>query len=363
MEESEKIKLESFIEEVGSHKGRHTELVTVYIPAGYSLSNVVRQIEQEKSTASNIKSKNTRKAVLDSLEKIERQLKLIGRTPENGMAIFAGNISPTEGVEQIEMWTIEPPVPLKTRLYRCDQDFVLEPLKEMLEIGDLYGLLVIDRKDAAIGLLEGKQIKVLKKLTSGVPSKVRAGGQSSQRFHRVTEGLAKEFFRRVAEDMKEIFFNMPKLKGILVGGPMPTKDEFLEQGNLVTALKEKVAAVKDIGYADEHGLKLLVEASSEDLAEQEIIKEKKLLEKFFNTLAKNPSRTAYGLAEVKNAMKQGAVDTLILSKQLAKEHIIEMTKMAVDIGAKVEIASMETQEGEQFYNITKGFGAILRFVL
>jgi len=204
MEESEKIKLESFIEEVGSHKGRHTELVTVYIPAGYSLSNVVRQIEQEKSTASNIKSKNTRKAVLDSLEKIERQLKLIGRTPENGMAIFAGNISPTEGVEQIEMWTIEPPVPLKTRLYRCDQDFVLEPLKEMLEIGDLYGLLVIDRKDAAIGLLEGKQIKVLKKLTSGVPSKVRAGGQSSQRFHRVTEGLAKEFFRRVAEDMKEM---------------------------------------------------------------------------------------------------------------------------------------------------------------
>ena len=144
---------------------------------------------------------------------------------------------------------------------------------------------------------------------------------------------------------------------------MPTKDEFLEQGNLVTALKEKVAAVKDIGYADEHGLKLLVEASSEDLAEQEIIKEKKLLEKFFNTLAKNPSRTAYGLAEVKNALKQGAVDTLILSKQLAKEHIIEMTKMAVDIGAKVEIASMETQEGEQFYNITKGFGAILRFVL
>ena len=258
MEESEKIKLESFIEEVGSHKGRHTELVTVYIPAGYSLSNVVRQIEQEKSTASNIKSKNTRKAVLDSLEKIERQLKLIGRTPENGMAIFAGNISPTEGVEQIEMWTIEPPVPLKTRLYRCDQDFVLEPLKEMLEIGDLYGLLVIDRKDAAIGLLEGKQIKVLKKLTSGVPSKVRAGGQSSQRFHRITEGLTKEFYKRIAEEMKKIFFEMPKLKGILVGGPIPTKNEFVEGDYLITKLREKVIDVIDSGDTDETGLKELV---------------------------------------------------------------------------------------------------------
>ncbi|MBI2047384.1 peptide chain release factor aRF-1 [Candidatus Pacearchaeota archaeon] len=363
MQESEKIKLESFIEDVGKHKGRHTELVTVYIPAGYNLNNVTRQIEQEKSTASNIKSKNTRKAVLDSLEKIERQLKLIGRTPENGLAVFAGNISETEGVEQIELWTIEPPMPLKARLYRCDQDFVLEPLKEMLEVGELYGLLVIDRKDATIGLLEGKQIKVLKKLTSGVPSKVRAGGQSSQRFARITEGLAKEFFRRVAEHMKEIFFDMPKLKGILVGGPMPTKDDFLEQGNLATTLKEKVVAVKDLGYVDEHGLKLLVEASSEDLAEQEIIKEKKLLEKFFNVLAKNPSRVAYGLSEVKNALQKGAVETLILSKKLAKEHIIEMTRMAGDIAAKVEIVSVETPEGEQFYSITKGFGAILRFVI
>lgn len=363
MQESEKIKLESFIEEVGKHKGRHTELVTVYVPAGYNLNNVTRQIEQEKSTASNIKSKNTRKAVLDSLEKIERQLKLIGRTPENGLAVFAGNISETEGVEQIELWTIEPPMPLKARLYRCDQDFVLEPLKEMLEIGELYGLLVIDRKDATIGLLEGKQIKVLKKLSSGVPSKVRAGGQSAARFSRITEGLAKEFFRRVAEHMKEIFFDMPRLKGILVGGPMPTKDDFLEQGNLATALKEKVVAVKDLGYVDEHGLKLLVEASSEDLAEQEIIKEKKLLENFFNVLAKNPSKIAYGLAEVKNALKKGAVEILILSKKLEKEHIIEMTKMAEDIASKVEIVSVETPEGEQFYSITKGFGAILRFVI
>ena len=45
---------------------------------------------------------------------------------------------------------------------------------------------------------------------------------------------------------------------------IPTKEEFLEDGQLVTKLKEKVIAVKDIGYVDEHGLKLLVEASQED---------------------------------------------------------------------------------------------------
>src|SRR3989344_2540275 len=136
-------------------------------------------------------------------------------------------------------------------------------------------------------MLEGKQIKIIRKLTSGVPGKVRAGGQSSQRFHRITEGLAKEFFRRVAENMKEIFFDMPRLKGILIGGPIPTKEEFLEEGQLATKLKEKVIAVKDIGYTDEHGLELLVEESEKDIAEQELIKEKNILTRFFETLGKH----------------------------------------------------------------------------
>ena len=115
-------------------------------------------------------------------------------------------------------------MPLKIRLYRCDKEFVLDALKEMLEVSEVFGLLVMDRKEATIGLLEGKRIKTLQKMTSGVPSKIKAGGQSAARFHRITEGLTKEFYKRIADEMKRIFFDMPKLKGILVGGPIPTKD-------------------------------------------------------------------------------------------------------------------------------------------
>ena len=42
-------------------RGRHTELVSVYIPAGYEISKVAAQIKDEQGTATNIKSKNTRK--------------------------------------------------------------------------------------------------------------------------------------------------------------------------------------------------------------------------------------------------------------------------------------------------------------
>ena len=100
---------------------------------------------------------------------------------------------------------------------------------------------------------------------------------SSQRYHRITEGLAKDFYRKIAEIVKKEFFDLKELKGILVGGPGPTKEDFLKEGNLVTALMNKVIAVKDIGYADEHGLDLLVDASQDVISKQEIYHEKNLL--------------------------------------------------------------------------------------
>jgi peptide chain release factor subunit 1 len=212
-------------------------------------------------------------------------------------------------------------------------------------------------------LLEGSQIKVLQKLTSGVPGKVRAGGQSSQRFHRLTEGLAKEFFRRVAEDLKRIFFDMPKLKGILIGGPIPTKEDFLDEGQLVTKLKEKIIAIKDLGYVDEHGLELLVESSQEEMAEQELIKEKKLLERFFQTLGKERNKAAYKEEEVRLALERGAVEVLLISKKLDRDKQKEFENLAENIGASVVIIGTDHTDGEQFWNLTEGLGAILRFSL
>jgi len=361
MDEKEKLELEEIITELEDKRGRHTQFVTVMIPAGFNISQVVRQLEAEKSTAANIKSKTTRKNVIDALDMIIRNLKDYKQTPPNGLAVFAGNVAEDEGSSDVQIWQIDPPKPLNTRMYRCDQIFILDPLKEMAQTDEVYGLLVIDRKDATIGLLEGREIKVLTKLSSGVPGKIRAGGQSAQRFHRITEGLAKEFFRRVAEEMKKLFFEMPRLKGILVGGPIPTKEEFLEEGQLATKLKEKVISVKDIGYVDEHGLELLVEDSQNDIQEQALIKEKNAVEKFFETLGKHRSHATYGEEKTNLAMKRGAVDTLLLSKFLDKEKQAEFEKKAENIGSHIIIVSLETKEGEQFLNITKGIGAILRF--
>ena len=156
MDQAKKYELEQTVEELAGYRGRHTEFISVYIPAGFNLNQVIKQIEDEKGTATNIKSTSTRKNVIQALEKAARQLKLIGRTPENGLAIFSGNISEKEGQQDFQIWTIEPPQPMKIRLYRCDQTFILEPLQEMLATDEVYALLIIERNEATIGLLEGK---------------------------------------------------------------------------------------------------------------------------------------------------------------------------------------------------------------
>jgi len=357
-----KDELEEILEELEKYKGRATELISVYVPAGQNIYTVSDQLEAEKSTAKNIKSTSTRKNVSNALDKITRHLKGIKKTPENGLAVFCGNISQIEGQEDLSLWDIEPPRPLKIRLYRCDKEFVLEPLKEQLEIEEIYGLLVMDRKEATIGMLEGKRIEVLQKMTSGIPSKVRAGGQSSQRFHRITEGLTKEFYKRIAGEMKEIFFDNPKLKGIIIGGPIPTKDEFLDNKYLMTQLQEKVIGRVDIGDTDESGLKELVQKSQDILANQEIIYEKKLFERFFETLGEKPDMATLREEDTKQALQYGAVNTLILSKDTNKNLMKELKKIAENTGANIEIVSNETEEGIQFKNLG-GVGAVLRFVI
>ncbi|MEM4702883.1 MAG: peptide chain release factor aRF-1 [Candidatus Pacearchaeota archaeon] len=360
MEEEKRQKLKDLIEELESYRGRHTELITIYIPSGSNINQVASQILAEQSTAQNIKSKATRTNVIDALERLARHLKLYKTLPKNGLALFCGNVSKKEGQPEIKLWAIEPPQALKVKFYRCDQTFVLEPLKEMLEAREVYGLIVLDRREATIGLLEGKSILKLKHLTSGVPGKFKTGGQSAARFDRLTEEMAKEFYRRIADHAKEVFFGMKKLKGILVGGPGPTKEEWLQESNLVAELKNKIIAVKDISYTDEQGLEELVHVSEDVLKQEEVMKEKQLLNKFFMMLSKNKERVAYGFEPVKKALELGAVEILILYSGTDKKIQQELKKKAETTGASIEFVSDETKEGLQFKNIA-GIGAILRF--
>ena len=59
--ELDKIKLGKLLRELEKMRGRHTELVSYYIPAGSDLNNAAELINQEQALTRNVKNKTVRK--------------------------------------------------------------------------------------------------------------------------------------------------------------------------------------------------------------------------------------------------------------------------------------------------------------
>jgi peptide chain release factor subunit 1 len=264
------------LEEIRSLKGRGTELISVYVPPTKQISDVAAYLREEFSQSSNIKSASTRKNVQGAISSILARLKYFKTAPANGVIFFVGEISTTGDQTRMVQYVLEPPDPITTFLYRCDSDFHLEPLEGMLVDKKVYGLVVIDRSEATVGILRGKAIHVIRNLDSLVPSKHRMGGQSAQRFERLIEISANEYYKKVSDIMTESFLNLEGLQGILVGGPGPSKEFFIKEGYLHHELAKKVVDTFDIGYTDEYGLKELVEKAKDKLYDLDLMREKRL---------------------------------------------------------------------------------------
>lgn len=358
---NEKLKLRKLIKQLKSYRGRHTEFVTVYIPPGTEMSKIINQLQDEQGTATNIKDKNTSKAVITALERMIRTLKTFDKTPKNGLAIFSGNISDKENVANFQIFSIIPPEPINLKLYRCDQRFITQALEEIDSNETVYAIVAIDKSEATVGLLIGSSIKVIKNMNSTVPGKFKTGGQSAQRFERIRAGAAVEFYKRVADVLVKEFTFMKELKGIIVGGPGTTKNNFVDGNYINEEIKKKIIGIKDITYTSAFGLKELVDKSEDILANDEIMTERKVLKEFFETLAKKSNMVTYGLNRTKEALNMGAVNKLILIDDLIEnDDLEEITKLCEDSKTELILVTDKTPEGTQYKGLT-GIGGILRF--
>ena len=390
------------LEEVRKLQGRGTELISLYIPPTRQISDVANYLRSEYSQSSNIKSASTRKNVQAAISSILSRLKNFKQPPENGLVFFVGHRS--IGADQTDMiqFVLEPPDPVPTFIYRCDSAFFTEPLIDMLEQKDTYGLIVIDRQEATIGYLHGKRIVSLKNMQSLVPSKHGRGGQSARRFERLIEIAAHEYYKKVADIVNESFLAQKALKGILVGGPGPTKEYFVKSEYLHYELQKKIVDTFDVGYTDEYGLKELVEKAREALKDIDLMREKDLMQKLFEEIRKpDGGLSIYGEEQVKNALLIGAVDTLIISEDLRRvklkltcpscgakkdamtkdstddikcdkcsaimkvdvvdDLVGELHKLAEQNNSKVEFISGESEEGGLLLKAFGGVAGILRF--
>lgn len=400
--DQQKYEFKATLEKVGKHKGRGTELISLYVPPSKLISDVTSYLKNEYSQSSNIKSAGTRKNVQSAISSIISRLKHYRKTPENGLVFFIGHRK--IGADQTNMvqYVLEPPEPVPTFIYRCDSEFFIDPLEEMTEDKVTYGLIVLDRSQASIGVLRGKRIDLVKNIDSLVPSKHHKGGQSAGRFERVIETAAHEYYKKVANIVNDEFVENKDLAGILVGGPGATKDYFMQEEYLHHELQKKIIDTFDTGYTDEYGLKELVEKAKDALYSLDLMREKRLMQKLLDEIRKSDGGlAAYGEEQVKHALTIGAVDKLLVSEDLRKlrvdlkcpqcghkeekilteapdsvycekcgeeqdivreeDLVMELFNMSEAVGTKVEMISGESEEGKLLITAFGGIAAILRF--
>jgi peptide chain release factor subunit 1 len=371
-----RFRFQRMLETLEKKQGRGTELITVYIPPGKQISEVMNDLRTEWGTAGNIKSKTTKKNVQDALTKAMEQLKLYRKIPDTGLVLFAGNIASNQlGVGDMETYVLIPPEPIGIYYYRCEHEFMLD-----------------------------------KDISSGVAGKTRAGGQSARRYERLRQMHLNEFFTRVGKHMTEIFLKAPNMKGIIVGGPGPTKEDFLKGNYLHYELKDQILTTVDTGYTGREGVKEVVERSREFIKNVRFYEERKVVQDFLYNVGQETGLATYGEKEVLQALKVSNVKTLLLSEGIRrallrlkcrecgytetkivdldemgeieekigdlnclrcengsyelieKEDLFEaLVKMAEDAGAKIEVISSETEEGEMLLKSFGGIAVILKY--
>lgn len=402
-------KVRKLISELASKEGRGTELVSLYVPPKKPIHEVIANLREEWGTAGNIKSDTTRNHVQDALTRTMQRLKLYRTTPDNGLVIFCGAL-PTNGPgsEVINLNEIVPPKPVNAYLYQCDDHFHLEWLKDMLKEDKVYGILSIDASETGLGILSGDRLEIPDLITSGISGKTRKGGQSARRYERAREMELTYYYHRVSDHATRVFIDGGKVTGMIVGGPGPTKEAFLNGSFLHYELQKKILVVLDTSYSGREGVRELVEKASDTLADVRLVEEKKLVQKFLLEVNRAGGLAVYGLPRVMDAFQKANVEVVLVSddlntvrieakcrkcgtvksevttgtgKMLKMQEVISepckkcgameydvserdlvdvLEEMAFQVGSKVEVISSGTEEGAMFKTFG-GVAAILRY--
>jgi len=322
----------------------------------------VNILRQELSITENIKLKKTRSKVQFALEAAIDRLLKIPKIPKNGLVVFAGEHDETEDTIVL---VFSPPEPVNVFFYRTDKYFHTEFLESMVEENEVYGLIVIERDEATIGLLKGGAIVVLEELEGYVPGKHSKGGWSQRRYDRIIEEMVDDFYKKVGEKANSYFIPLlesGRLKGLIVGGPGYSKLDFVKGSYLDYRLQKLlVGSPLDVSAQSEPGLRELVEKAKDFIKETRYHRTKEVLEEFKYHLAKDDGLATYGESEIMKALEVGAVETLIVIEDHPK--LAELKKIAEERGVKLVIVTEDFLEYEWLKKSFGGLVAVLRYQL
>ena len=92
----------------------------------------------------------------DAMVSAKERLKLVPKTPNNGLVLYVGKILEADGrTEKKLVICFEPYRPLNTSLYFCDSKFHVDELRQLLDNDAPFGFVVVDGNGALYATVQG----------------------------------------------------------------------------------------------------------------------------------------------------------------------------------------------------------------
>lgn len=257
-----------------------------------------------------------------------------------------------------------------------DKSPFLLPLAQLRNDYADYLLLLIDSREAKLFLVRSNTIAELGKASIDLMNKHKKGGWSQMRFNRLRKGAIKSFFKEIVDDLQGL--EGPGLiKGIVIAGPGDAKHQLIQM--LPPSLNRKLLGILDLSMS---AMPSELVRMKSDSVKQDNSGKAAAAELKAAILKGMPA--AYGFDEVREALEQGRVKTLILGSfpisgmvcqscrlipeiqqsscpscggHISKENIVEQFyELAQRTGAGLALV-----EDDVFLESIGGLGAILRF--
>ena len=124
------------------------------------------------------------------------------------------------------------------------------------------------------------------------------------------------YFNRVAAITKEYFIDIYPIKGLIISGPGPTKEDFINNHYLEYRLQNMIISTIDASYSGSEGIREAFHKSSEILSSFRMVEEKQLVEKLFQQINSHTGLGTYGLDEIIGLLKNNVVDTILITDDI-----------------------------------------------
>jgi len=196
-------------------------------------------------------------------------------------------------------------------------------LKALLEEKDKFGFIIVDGNGALFGTLQGSRKTVLERFTVDLPRKHGRGGQSQNRFARIRTESRHNYVREVCEAATDNFItnDMPNVRGLILAGSADLKTEVVKSDLFDQRLLPTVLKVIDISYGGENGFAQAINLSEDMLQMVRYVHEKKVVEKFFEEIARDSEKFVFGIKDTIDCLFNGSIDVLIIYEDIAYNYV------------------------------------------